>query len=263
MLLQLHEWGDPSAPPVVCVHGVNAHGRRFRKLAEERLAQRFHVLAPDLRGHGGSDWDPPWTIATNVHDLLETLDDAGVRSADWIGHSFGGRLVLELAALDAERIERAVLLDPAIQLLPHVGFDFAERERSDRVYESPEDAIKDRLDSGVPTPREFLEEENREHLVEHPDGKFRFRYCQAAVVSMYGELCTPPPAPETLRMPSLLVHAGQFGLVREEQLQEYERALAGHIQVVEVPGGHIVYWDAFDETADAVTRFLEDARAEA
>jgi pimeloyl-ACP methyl ester carboxylesterase len=115
----------------------------------------------------------------------------------------------------------------------------------------------------VPTPREFLEEENREHLVEHDDGKFRFRYCQAAVVSMYGELCTPPPAPETLRMPTLLVHAGQFGLVREEQLQEYERALAGHIQVVEVPGGHIVYWDAFDETADAVTRFLEDARAEA
>jgi lipase len=262
VLLQLHEWGDPSAPPVVCVHGVNAHGRRFRKLAEERLAQRFHVLAPDLRGHGGSDWDPPWTIATNVHDMLETLDDAGVRSADWIGHSFGGRLVLELAALDAERIERAVLLDPAIQLLPHVGFDFAERERSDRAYESPEDAIKDRLDSGVPTPREFLEEENREHLVEHADGKFRFRYCQAAVVSMYGELCTPPPAPETLRMPTLLVHAGQFGLVREEQLQEYERALAGHIQVVEVPGGHIVYWDAFDETADAVMRFLEDARAE-
>ena len=38
MELNLHEWGDPSAPPVVCLHGVNAHGRRFRRLAEERLA---------------------------------------------------------------------------------------------------------------------------------------------------------------------------------------------------------------------------------
>ena len=95
MLLQLHEWGDPGAPPVVCVHGVNAHGRRFRRLAEERLADRYRVLAPDLRGHGGSEWDPPWTIATHVHDLLETVDDAGVRGADWVGHSFGGRLVLE------------------------------------------------------------------------------------------------------------------------------------------------------------------------
>jgi lipase len=262
MLLQLHEWGDPSAPPVVCVHGVNAHGRRFRKLAEERVARRFRVLAPDLRGHGGSEWEPPWTIATHVHDLLETLDDAGVREADWIGHSFGGRLVLELAALDGDRIRRAVLLDPAIQLLPHVGFDFAERERADRAYESPEQAIEDRLASGAPTPREFLEEENREHLVAHSDGKFRIRYCQAAVVAMYGELCTPPPAPETLRMPTLLVHAGEFGLVREDQLEVYERALGDRVRVVEVPGGHIVYWDAFDETADAIAAFLEDSRPE-
>jgi lipase len=261
VLLQLHEWGDPSAPPVVCVHGVNAHGRRFRKLAEERLAQRFHVLAPDLRGHGSSEWEPPWTIATNVHDVLETLDHAGVHSADWIGHSFGGRLVLELAALVPERLERAVLLDPAIQVLPHVGLDFAEKERADRAYDSPEDAIAERLDSGAPTPREHLEEENREHLVRHPDGKFRFRYCQSAVVSMYGELCTPPPAPETLRVPTLLLYAAEFGLVRREQREAYARALGELIQVVAVPGGHIVYWDAFDETADAVQTFLENSRS--
>ena len=263
MLLQLHEWGDPSAPPVVCLHGLNAHGRRFRKLAQERLARRFRVLAPDLRGHGGSDWEPPWTIATHVHDLLETLDDASIRDADWVGHSFGGRLVLELAALNAGRIRRAVLLDPAIQLLPHVGFDFAERERDDRAYNSPEEAIDERLASGAPTPREFLEEENREHLVGHRDGKFRFRYCQAAVVSMYGELCTPPPPPETMRMPTLLVHAGEFGLVRHDQIDEYERTLGDRIRVVEVPGGHIVYWDAFEATANAVGRFLEDSGAEA
>jgi lipase len=261
MLLQLHEWGERDAPPVVCVHGLNAHGRRFRKLAEERLASRHRVLAPDLRGHGSSEWEPPWTIATHVHDLLETLDDLGVHNADWIGHSFGGRLVLELAAAAPERVERAVLLDPAIELLPHVGFDFAERERTDRAYDSPEDAVEERLGFGVPTPREFLEEENREHLVQHEDGKWRFRYCQAAVVSMYGELCTPPPAPETLRVPTLLVHAGQFGLVREDQIEEYGRILGDLVDVVEVPGGHIVYWDAFDATADAVERFLEDARA--
>jgi len=256
VLLQLHEWGDSVAPPIVCVHGVSAHGRRFRKLAEERLASRFRVLAPDLRGHGGSEWEPPWTIATHVHDVLETLDDAGVRTAHWIGHSFGGRLVLEVAALDAERIDRAVLLDPAIQLLPHVGYDFAELAREDRPYDSPDSAIAERLATGAPTPREHLEEEMREHLVKQPNGTFRFRYCKAAVVSMYGELCTTPPAPETLRMPTLLVHAGQFGLVREDQREAYERALGDRLQVVEVPGGHMVYWDAFEQTADAIDAFL-------
>jgi hypothetical protein len=58
------------------------------------------------------------------------------------------------------------------------------------------------------------------------------------------------------------VHAGQFGLVREEQLETYATILGDRIEIVEVSGGHIVYWDAFAETADAVERFLEDARAE-
>jgi hypothetical protein len=64
-------------------------------------------------------------------------------------------------------------------------------------------------------------------------------------------------------MPALLVHAGQFGLVREDQLEEYERALGDRLRIAEVPGGHIVYWDAFEQTADAIERFLEDPRPQA
>ena len=64
-------------------------------------------------------------------------------------------------------------------------------------------------------------------------------------------------------MPALLVHAGQFGLVREDQREDYERVLGDRLQVVEVPGGHMVYWDAFGATADAIDAFLEDAGAEA
>jgi len=256
VLLHFHEWGDRDAPVVVCLHGVNAHGRRWRRLAEERLAQRFRVLAPDLRGHGFSDWEPPWSIPTHVHDLLETLDDAGVSHAAFVGHSFGGRLILELAALDADRIERAALLDPAIQILPHVGLDFAERERVDNSFASPDAAIEARLATGDPTPREFLEEDAAEHLVLHRDGLYRFRYCQSAVVSLYGEMCAPPPPPESLGPPVLLLHASEFGLVRADQIEAYRAALGDGIEIVSVSGKHMVYWDAFDETADAVERFL-------
>ena len=256
MELNLHEWGDRDAPPVVCLHGVNAHGRRFRKLAEERLSSRFRVLAPDLRGHGFSDWEPPWTIATHAHDVLETLDAAGVHRAAFVGHSFGGRLTLELAALARERVDRVALLDPAIQILPHVGFDFAERERLDNSFDSPEDAIEARLAGDTPTPREFVEEEIEEHLVRHADGRYRYRYCQGTVVSCYAELVTPPPPPETLRVPTLLLYADQFGLVRDDQVEEYRRALGDRLEVVMVPGGHMVMWDAWTETADAVERFL-------
>jgi hypothetical protein len=59
----------------------------------------------------------------------------------------------------------------------------------------------------------------------------------------------------------LLVHAGAFGLVREDQIDAYRVALGDLMEVVEVPGGHMVYWDAYEQTADAVERFLEDARS--
>ena len=74
MKLHTYEWGDPESPLVVCLHGVTGHGLRFRKLAEERLANRFHVVAADLRGHGHSTWDEPWDLATHVADLLETFE---------------------------------------------------------------------------------------------------------------------------------------------------------------------------------------------
>jgi lipase len=163
MLLHLHTWGDPDARAVVCLHGITAHGRRFRRLAEERLAGPFHVLAPDLRGHAHSEPEPPWTIATHLHDVLETLDDAGVGPAVWLGHSFGGRLVLEAAAVVPHRVERAILLDPAIQLLPHVALDFAEQERMPPSFATPAEAVQARLDWDAP-PREDVEEDVRESM---------------------------------------------------------------------------------------------------
>ena len=251
MRLHVHEWGDPDAPPVLCLHGVTAHGSRFRRLAQEALAD-FHVVAPDLRGHGRSEWEPPWSIAQVLDDVLETADALGIESCAWMGHSYGGRLVLELAARARERVRRVVLLDPAVQVLPHVGLDQAESYRGDLTFGTPEDAIEARLAGGWPTPRAALEEEMGEHLVQRPDGRWEYRYCPSAAIVFYSDLTSDPPPPDTLTMPALLVYAPEFGLVREEQVE----ALRPQAEVVPVPGGHIVYWDSFDETAAAVRGFL-------
>jgi lipase len=257
MRLHVHSWGDLDAPPVVCVHGVTGHGERFKRLAEERWAASFRVIAPDLRGHGRSDYDPPWTFATHVADLVETLDALGIDQADWVGHSFGGRLLLELAATHPARMRRAVLLDPAIQVLPHIAQVSAEQERSEPVYDSPDDYADRRADS---PPRELVLEDAVLHCEQLPDGRLRRRTCQPAVISIYGEIASDPPAPETLRVPTLLIHAPSYGLVRHEQLAAY----ADRVETLAVPGMHMVMWDAFDEVAHAVERFLllEDAGAE-
>src|SRR4029453_2637547 len=48
--LNTYEWGDESAALAACLQRITGHGLRFRKLAKERLANRFHVVAADLRG---------------------------------------------------------------------------------------------------------------------------------------------------------------------------------------------------------------------
>ena len=252
MRLHLNEWGDRSAPRLVCVHGVSAHGRRFRRLAEERWAERFHVVAPDLRGHAFSSWDPPWNLNQLVDDLVETTGSP----ATWLGHSLGGRLVLELAARRPELVERAVLLDPAIQILPNVALDLAQQQCQDSSYGAVDEAIEARRQFASSTPTEVIEEDMSEHLVQEADGRYRLRCARAAVATIFGELVTPPPPPETLRVAALLVYAPAFSLVRDEQLEVYRAALGERLTVVAVPGGHMVFWDSYEETAEAIDRFL-------
>lgn len=242
--LHTFEWGDPSAPAVVCLHGVTAHGERFRQLAEERWAARFHVLAPDLRGHGRSTWEPPWTFAQHVEDLVETFGPLG--AADWVGHSFGGRLILELAARHPGLVRRAVLLDPAFHVLPHIAEWVADRERADPVYDSVEAYVDSREDAGG-MDRGRAIADMALHVDTLPDGRVRRRSSQSAVVAIYGELASEPPPPPAA--PTLLLYAPDYGLVREEHAALYEH-------VVSVPGMHMVMWAAFDETASAVEQFL-------
>ena len=255
MRLHVHEWGNPVGRPVVCLHGVTAAGTRFERLAEQRLG-RFRVLAFDLRAHGESEWEPPWTFSTLVDDVVETMDDLRVESAAFVGHSLGGRLILELAELAPERLERAALLDPAIQLLPHVALDQAEGEREETVYASLEEAVGERLSWNPSSPRELVTEALTAEIEQHPDGRFRPRYCHAAAVSIFGELAAPPPDPATLTVPTLLLDAPEYGLVHESQREAYRSALGEKLRVVEVPGLHIVMWDAFEQTADALDEFL-------
>jgi lipase len=240
--LRVHEWGDPASPTLVCVHGVTAHGERFKQLAEERWAARFHVLAPDLRGHGRSTWEPPWTFAQHVADLVETF----AQPAFWVGHSFGGRLVVELGARHPELVRRAVLLDPALHVLPHVAAFAAEAELAEQVYDSVEAYVDSRTDAGgLDRARAVADMEL--HVDPLPDGRVRRRSSRPAVVSIYGELATEPPPPPAA--PTLLLYAPDYGLVRDEHVALFEH-------VVTVPGMHMVMWSAFDEVADAVEQFL-------
>jgi lipase len=257
MRLHTHEWGVRDNPPVVCLHGVGAHGGRFARLAA-RLPD-FRVIAFDLRGHGRSSFEPPWTLAAHVSDVLESADAAGVERATWIGHSFGGRLVLELAARRPERAERIALLDPAIRLRPDIALALADSARAEHVVATVAQAQPPPFSGALfRTPAETLAGERRDHLESIPDG-YRWRFSPSAVVAILGELATWPPPPEQLPHEVLMVLGSDESVVGPRQLDRYEAALGDRLGVVRVPGGHVVYWDAFEETVRALRSFLESA----
>ncbi|MGH3133772.1 MAG: alpha/beta fold hydrolase [Gaiellaceae bacterium] len=253
MRLHLEEWGPPEAPRVVCLHGVTSHGRHFAKLAE--ALPGVHALAPDLLGHGSSPYEPPWDIAAHCEAIVETV---GVEPAMLVGHSFGGRLALELAARAPKLVPRLVLLDPAIHVPPQVALVAAENARKERAYVSFNEGVSRRFEESQlhRAPRELVEEELLGHLVADDDGLSRYRYCQSAVVAAYGEMASEPPPFERVRVPTLLVVGERSYLPYDHLLDAHRAALGDLLEVVVVPGGHTVLWDALEETAEAVADFL-------
>src|SRR3546814_10133182 len=74
--LKLHyvDWGNESAPPLLLVHGGRDHCRSWDWVAE-KLADRYHIIAPDLRGHGDSAWSPDgqYDMDSFVYDLAQLI----------------------------------------------------------------------------------------------------------------------------------------------------------------------------------------------
>ena len=253
MKLALHEWGETGDPRVVCLHGVRNHGGHFGLLAE--ALPGFHVLAPDLLGHGSSSYEPPWDIGTHVDAIAETV---GASPAVLIGHSFGGRLAFELAARAPELVPKLVLLDPAILLPGHVALAAAENARIDKSYVSFDELIERRYEESQlqRAPRELVVEDLASHVVLDEDGRCRYRYCLSAVVAAYGEMASQPPRFEDVRVPTLLVLGERSYLPYDHLLDAHRDALGDLLEVAVVPGGHSVLWDALEETAVAVSAFL-------
>jgi lipase len=251
--LTLHEWGEPGNPRVVCLHGVRNHGGHFGPLAA-RLPG-YHVLAPDLLGHGHSPWEPPWSLERHLDAVVETV---GAQKSILVGHSFGGRLAFELAARAPKLVPKLVLLDPAILVPGHVALGAAERERVDKSYVSFEELVEQRyVESQLHfAPRELVVEDLAAHVDTGEDGRVRYRYCQSAVVAAYGELASQPPPFERVRVPTLLVLGERSYLPYDHLLDEHRTALGDLLEVVVVPGGHSVTWDALEETSAAISAFV-------
>ena len=110
--LRLHyrDWGDPTAPPVVLLHGYTQHARCWDTVAPA-LADRFRVLALDQRGFGESDWAADYHELRLVADLAGFVETLGLATVSLVGFSIGGSAAISYAQLYPDRVERLVAFE--------------------------------------------------------------------------------------------------------------------------------------------------------
>jgi pimeloyl-ACP methyl ester carboxylesterase len=102
---------EGGGPPLLFLHGAGGGGRWLT--FQERLAERFDVLAPSHPGHGGS---PAAEWIEHISDLafhyLDLMDTLGLERVHLVGASFGGWIAAEMATMASHRLQTLVLIDP-------------------------------------------------------------------------------------------------------------------------------------------------------
>lgn len=118
--LAYRTWGAPAGPPLVLLHALGENGDDWANVAPA-FASDWRVYAPDLRGHGRSDWPGEYSVELMRADTLGFLDALALDRVDLIGHSLGGMVACLFAAEHAERLDRLILEDVAAPLPRKAG----------------------------------------------------------------------------------------------------------------------------------------------
>ncbi|MCX7268740.1 MAG: alpha/beta fold hydrolase, partial [Sphingomonadales bacterium] len=106
------DWGNPDAPPLLLVHGGRDHARSWDWVAEE-LRHDWHIIAPDLRGHGDSAWSPDgsYEMSTFVYDMAQLIHQLNLAPVSIIAHSMGGNIATRYAGLFPENVRKMVNIE--------------------------------------------------------------------------------------------------------------------------------------------------------
>jgi len=274
--LRLHyvDWGNPGAPPLLLVHGGRDHCRNWDWVATA-LRKGWHILAPDLRGHGDSQWSPDgnYSTAAYVYDLAQLIHQQELAPVTIVSHSLGGNIAIRYTGIYPETVNKLVAIE-GLGLSPQqtarrVGRPIAERMRNwvdemralsgrlPRRYASIEDALKRMQEANA-----HLSPEQARHLTQHgvnqnEDGTYSWKFDNyVRADSPYG-MTTAEIEELWARIicPTLLVYGKESWASNPEddgRMQHFKNA-----RVVSVEGaGHWVHHDRLQLFLDLLRDFF-------
>ena len=168
--LRLHyvDWGNPTAPPLLLVHGGRDHCRNWDAVAAA-LRTDWHVIAPDLRGHGDSQWSAEGSYQMNayIYDLAQLIHQQGLAPLTIIAHSLGGNIALRYSGIYPDTVRRLVAIE-GLGLSPRLE----AKRRATPLYQRLQNWIEEQRGLAARVPRRYasieeafarMQEENK-HL---------------------------------------------------------------------------------------------------
>jgi len=255
-------WGGEADPPVLLIHGAGMLSRWWEALVP--LLPGHRLIAPDLRGHGESEWADAYMIDDFAADLVESLDGVEPRPAAVVGHSMGGRVVVWLAAHHPGRVARVALLDTRMAGLSQervdrwrgAGETAARSGRAQRVYATRAEAEA----SFRVTPNEAIEPARRDRLaryavVERSAGEWSLRFDRRVLALEGSRVADLSHLLARVGCPALVVRGAASTVIGAAGCEAMAAAMPNAHTAV-IPGGHHFALSHPRETAQLLREFF-------
>lgn len=252
--------GDPTRTPMILLHGGGANAHWWDAVAPA-LAERFHVMALDFRGHGDSDHPQRREAGAFQHDLSALLAHVGDARAILVGHSMGGHVALtHAAACGPTAAPRALVVVEVAR-----GGGSRERRRmrlalaARRSYASREEAVA-RFRFLPPAPH--ADEATRRRVAEHSVRAEGDRFAYKFDPGWFGVPPAPRPEPARITAPTLIVRGEDSTLLTSEATGELARKIPDARIATISDAGHNVHVERPEAFLAAIFPFLDGALGE-
>lgn len=116
--MQLYHQIFGQGQPLIIAHGLFGTFENWGNQIK-RLAEHYQVIAVDLRNHGRSPHSDKMTYADMAADIIELMDSLSIENAFMLGHSMGGKAMMELALNYPTRVQKLIVVDIAPVQYPH------------------------------------------------------------------------------------------------------------------------------------------------
>jgi pimeloyl-ACP methyl ester carboxylesterase len=240
--------------PLVLLHGLFGSADNWFSVAP-KLAERFHVVAADLRNHGHSPHDAEMTYPLMAADVAELFDTCGFASASIVGHSMGGKVAIQFALDFPERVNKLVVVDIAPRAYARSHDNILDALLSLNLADfNSRQEMENSLASQIPSLylRRFL----LKSIGRNDAGQFYWKMNLQAIAANYSRLCEAIGAGRSFAGPTLFLRGGKSDYVNTSDEAEIRRQFPAAKFDTIASASHWVHADTPGEFVNVVLDYL-------